>query len=103
MLRQPRALASAKGRGYFRPCASRAGGHRRELGGGLRRSPAGGRSSRKRSRPRSWHAAAARASLLLCARGNRAAPPNRGRGMTILIAGIGNIFLGDDAFGVEVA
>jgi hydrogenase maturation protease len=37
--------------------------------------------------------------------GNESAPHGRGaaRTPTILVAGIGNIFLGDDAFGVEVA
>ena len=70
------------------------------------------RSSRGRSGARLGNAPSAGTSLLLFAGGNRslAGQPggaNRfgGTHMTrsgILVAGIGNIFLGDDAFGVEV-
>ena len=56
-----------------------------------------GRRARRRSGPRSRHAAPTRTSLLLHARGSGAAR------MSVLVAGIGNIFLGDDAFGSEVA
>ena len=66
---------------------------------GLRRPRTRRRGSGRRSGPRPGHAAPAGPPLLLRPGGGRAGRMNP----TTLIAGIGNIFLGDDAFGSEVA
>ena len=67
---------------------------------GLRRQVARGGGSGRRSRARPGNAPPAGTPLLLQPRGSGA---EIGGAMRILIAGIGNIFHGDDAFGVEVA
>ena len=69
-------------------------------------SPRGGRRGRSGARPR--RAAPARAPLLLFARRRSsrcpAAAPRRATGAPrMLVAGIGNVFLGDDGFGVALA
>ncbi len=65
------------------------------------------RDARRRPRPRSCSSGTAATCTSIptrsrCSR-TRRSPSRRGRAVKVLVAGIGNIFLGDDGFGVEVA
>src|SRR4029077_16308755 len=74
---------------------ARGSGAVRRRGSGLPRRDA-------RGRPRGRHATAPRTLPLLRARRGRA-PGGRRVSPRVLVAGVGNVFLGDDGFGVEVA
>ena len=103
---QPRAPAPAGRRRRVRPRAGRQGRDRRvdPAGHGGRRA-ASPWSLEDDPGPRPRRRAPARPPLLLRGGRGRAAGPVgwRRRSRSILVAGIGNVFLADDGFGVEVA
>ena len=72
-------------------------------GHGGRRPARGHGRGRPGPRPRRATPARATASSSRPRRSSRSATARRGRATRILVAGIGNVFLGDDGFGVAVA
>ena len=104
---RPRPALAARARRHHGPGPGRQDRDHRGDRAGLRGPGPPRRHRGRRPRPRPRRVRQARPPLLLPARGGRAARRRSGeaahdaRGSSI--AGIGNIFLGDDAFGVEVA